>query len=155
MRLDQRVRNLANAVNLSTPLGLLLAAVGGGKLRRHDSVLVADNVELPLVKASAMTVGSVVLVMEATLSEAEQRFPEMMQHEEDHAWQWAYCAGLPFLPLYALASGWSMLRTGNRAAANFFEVQANLKRGGYREYPKRPVSEGVKQTWAALRGKAE
>ena len=37
--------------------------------------------------------------------------------------------------------GWSMLRTGDRAARNFFERQAGLAIGGYRDVPVKPVGE--------------
>jgi len=42
---------------------------------------------------------------------------------------------LPFLPLYAIAAGWSWLRTGDLASANFFERKAGLQRGGYQQAP--------------------
>jgi hypothetical protein len=38
---------------------------------------------------------------------------------------------------------WSVLRTGDRAARNFFERQAGLAIGGYRELPTRPVRENL------------
>lgn len=72
------VRNVANAVNLSTPLGLILATVGKGKLRRVGSLLVAEHVQLPVVNASAMTVGSVVLVLGRSLEEAEAGIPDLI-----------------------------------------------------------------------------
>ena len=55
----------------------------------------------------------------------------MLEHESEHTWQYAYCLGLPFLPLYLLATTWSLLRTRDRASANFFEKQAGLALGGY------------------------
>lgn len=133
------VRNVANAVNLSTPLGLILATVGKGKLRRVGSLLVAEHVQLPMVNASAMTVGSVVLVLGRSLEEAEAGIPDLMRHEEEHAWQWSACLGLPFIVLYFAAAGWSMLRCGDRASANPFERQAGLAIGGYQERAKRPM----------------
>jgi hypothetical protein len=57
--------------------------------------------------------------------------PALLGHEEKHSSQYAWCLGLPFLPLYFLAAGWSQLRTGNPASANFFERQAGLAAGGY------------------------
>jgi hypothetical protein len=36
-----------------------------------------------------------------------------------------------------------VLRTGDRAARNFFERQAGLVIGGYRELPTRPVRENL------------
>ena len=43
------------------------------------------------------------------------------------------------LVLYALASAWSWLRTGDPASRNVFERHAGLKEGGYIEKPLRPV----------------
>ncbi len=125
------MRNVANFVNLSTPLGLLLAICTRGRLRVARGLIVADRAALPLVTASALTVGSVVLVPHRTLEEASAQIPGLLEHESEHAWQYAYCLGLPFLPLYLLATAWSLLRTSDRAAANFFEVQAGLVSGGY------------------------
>lgn len=138
------LRNVANAVNLSTPLGIALGLAGRGRLRRHGHLLVFENVKLPLLNASAMTVGDVVLVPGRTVEEASARIPHLMAHEDAHAWQYAYCLGLPFLPLYGLAVLWSMVRSGDRATANHFEVQADLLMGGYRVGEKRPVREGMK-----------
>lgn len=139
------VRNIANMVNLSTPLGLLLGLAGRGNFRRSGHLIVAENVTLPLINASAMTVGDVVLIPKRTLEEATARIPTLMAHEEEHAWQWTYCLGLPFLPLYLASMGWSMLRSGDRATANHFEVQAGLATGGYREGTKVPVKEGIRR----------
>jgi hypothetical protein len=55
----------------------------------------------------------------------------LLGHEEKHCTQYACCLGLPFLPLYLLAAGWSQLRTGDPASANFFERLAGLEAGGY------------------------
>ncbi|HMS36969.1 MAG TPA: hypothetical protein PKA93_07405 [Arachnia sp.] len=138
------LRNLANVVNLSTPLGIVLSLAGRGRLRLRDGLVVADHVRLPVTNAGAMTVGSVVLVFRQSLEQAEERTPNLLPHEDAHAWQWAYCLGLPFLPLYFAAAGWSILRTGDRASANHFERQAGLRAGGYRENAKRPVREGIR-----------
>lgn len=135
-----RMRNLANVVNLSTPLGIALAALGRGRLRRVGTLIVADSARLPFLNASAMTVGSVVLIPGRTLEEVQTILPDLVGHEEEHAWQWAVCLGLPFIPLYFAAAGWSLLRCGDRASANLFERQAGLRRGGYPERPKRPLA---------------
>ena len=125
------VRNVGNVFNRSSPLGLLLALAGRGRLRMRHGLIVADRATLPLVTASALTVGSVVLVPRRSLEEATAQIPGLLEHESEHAWQYAYCLGLPFLPLYLLATAWSWLRTRDRAAANFFEAQAGLALGGY------------------------
>ena len=126
------VRNIANLCNGSTVLGIVAGVIGRGRFRRHRQLVVVDGVRLPLVRASAMTIGSVVLVPDKTLEEASKRIPLLVEHEDAHAWQYAYCMGLPFLPCYLIATLWSLRRTGNRAQANFFEVQAGLEAGGYR-----------------------
>ncbi|WGT46789.1 hypothetical protein [Tessaracoccus lacteus] len=143
MDLSRWLRDAANLVNLSTPLGLTLAVAGRGRLRRLGHLVVFDHVRLPVTDAGAMTVGSVVLVFRDSLEKAESRTPTVLAHEEQHAWQWAYCLGLPFLLFYFVQVGWSLLRTGDRAAANFFEVQAGLADGGYRERARRPLREGI------------
>ncbi len=75
----------------------------------------------------------------------EASTPTLMEHEDGHAWQYAYCLGLPFLPLYAMAVAWSMVRTGDRASANHFEVQADLLKGGYRRNPPMPLRLGLRR----------
>lgn len=137
------LRNIANVVNLSTPLGLALAMASRARLRRVDGLLVAEVARLPWITASAMTVGSVVLVPRRTLTDVTRRIPGLLDHESEHAWQYAYCLGLPFIPVYAAAMGWSWLRTGDRASANHFEVQAGLAGGGYRARATRPVRDGL------------
>ena len=69
------------------------------------------------------------------MADLERRQPGTLDHESAHAWQYFACLGLPFLPLYALASGWSWLRTADAASRNPFERGAGLARGGYRERP--------------------
>lgn len=133
---SRHLRALANFCNGSTPLGLVLAIVGRGRFRRgwtsSSGLVVVDGIRLPWVRASAMTVGDVVLVQRRRTEEAVRRIPGLIRHEEAHAWQYAYCLGLPFLPLYLAATLYSLARTGDRARANFFEVQAGLELGGYR-----------------------
>lgn len=138
------VRNIGNVANLSTPLGLLVAWAGHGRMRCDDGLVVAERVRLPGISASAMTIGSVVLFPGRSLQQATARIPGLLEHENHHAHQWAYCCGLPFIPLYLAAAGWSWLRSGDRATANPFEVQADLRLGGYPVRRTRPV-------WAGLR----
>lgn len=145
---DGVVRNVGNVVNLSTPLGLLAALLGRARLRRINGLVVADHLRLPGISASAMTIGSVVLVPGHSLEQASERIPGLLEHEDHHAHQWAYCLGLPFIPLYLAAAAWSWLRSGDRATGNVFEVQAQLGLGGYPARDTRPLREGV----LALRG---
>jgi len=131
-----RVRAVGNALNLSTVLGLGLGWAGRARLcRGPDALVFAEGYRLPLPKASAFTVGNVVLVPGGTAHDVELRQPGTLAHEAVHTWQYFGLLGLPFLPLYALAAGWSWLRTGDPASANWFERSAGLVRGGYVERP--------------------
>jgi hypothetical protein len=137
LRLSHVARVVLNAANLSTVLGLLLALAGRSTLRGGGNGLVlAEHYRLGIPRRGAFTVGNVVLFPGGTLDELQQHYPEVLTHEAAHAWQYAACVGLPFFPLYAIASGWSWLRTGDAASANFFERAANLARGGYVEHPR-------------------
>lgn len=135
----ERVRQVANAVNLSTPFGLAVATLGRSRVRRGPRGLVlADGYRLSFPVAGAFTVGNVIITS-GDWNELSRRRPRLLAHEERHSCQYAYCLGLPYLPLYALCLAWSWLRTGDRAAANVFERRAGLADGGYREYPSRPL----------------
>ena len=129
-----RVRAVGNAINLSTPLGLLVAVAGRARLRRGpEALLVAEDYRLPLPRAGAFTVGNVVVVPQGRLADIERQQPGTLAHEARHSWQYFWCLGLPFLPLYAVASAWSWLRTGDPWSGNLFERDAGLGRGGYVE----------------------
>ncbi len=124
-----------NLVNLSTPLGLLVAALGRSRLRWGPRALVfAEHYRYDFPKAGAFTVGNVVLTRR-TMDELETRLPGTLDHEDAHAWQYAWLLGLPFLPAYLACAGWSWLRSGDPASRNFFERRAGLARGGYVERP--------------------
>ena len=138
MTSGQRLRQLANVLNGSTPLGLLLAASARTPVRRGPrGLLIATGYRWRLPFAGAFTVGNVVLFRagpEQALADAA-----LLRHEEGHSNQYAWCFGLPFLALYFLAAGWSVLRTGNPGSANMFERLAGLRAGGYPE-PKLPAT---------------
>lgn len=134
-----RARHVANWVNLSTPLGLLLARAGGATLRRGPRLLyLADRYRWSFPRAGAFTVGDVVITRH-DLARLLARHPRLLEHEEAHSRQWAACLGLPFLPLYLASMGWSWARTGDRAARSVFERRAGLANGGYAEVPPRPL----------------
>lgn len=144
-----RVRNVGNWANLSTPLGLAIAAVGGSRVMKGPrGLIMAEGYRLPFPMAGAFTVGSVVITSHPTWVAAESHWPGTLEHEERHTWQWTFCLGVGFLPLYTAAMGWSWLRTGDRASANVFERAADLSLGGYQERAKRPLREG----WSQARG---
>jgi hypothetical protein len=134
-----RLRRLGNLVNLSTPLGLAIARVGRAHVRPGTrGLLLADSYRLPFPLALAFTVGNVLLTS-GRWDELERTRPGLLVHEEAHTWQWFWSAGLPFLPAYGACLVWSVLRTGDRAAANVFERRAGLALGGYAEVAARPL----------------
>jgi hypothetical protein len=131
------LRRLVNAVTLATPLGLALARYGrAAVVQGPDGLLLATHYRgfVPAPRAPAVTVGNVVLLR---MSEQEAyRRRGLLEHEARHATQWACWLGpLGFLPAYGLASVWSLLRAGNAATRNAFEVRAGLADGGYAPYP--------------------
>jgi hypothetical protein len=147
----QWVRAVGNVVNLTTPLGLAIAAIGRATWRRGPRGLVlAEGYRLSFPVAGAFTVGNVIITSN-TWDEQLRRHPGLLQHEERHSSQYAVCLGLPFFVAYTSCMGWSMLRTGDRAAANFFETNAGLGLGGYRRYPKRSLRAGVGELLGRLR----
>ena len=138
-RRGDRLRHVLNWVNLSTPLGLGVAAAGGARIRRGPRhCFLADHYRWRFPVAGAFTVGDVV-VSRHDLDRLMARRPSLLDHELVHSAQWAFCGGLPFLPLYLASMAWSWIRTGDRAARSVFERQAGLADGGYRDVPVRPV----------------
>lgn len=137
MEARHRLRAVGNWVNLSTPLGWGIAVVGRARVRRGPRGLwLAEGYRPPFPLAAAFTVGNV-LVSRAPWS-GRQEGP-LLTHEERHSWQWFALPGPLFLPAYLLATAWSWLRTGDRAAGNVFERLAGLEAGGYRDVPRRPL----------------
>lgn len=143
-----RRRHRMNWINLSTPLGLLLARIGGARIRKGPArTYLADYYRWPFPAGGAFTVGDVIITRHDLDLLAELR-PTLLGHELIHSQQWARFLGLPFLPLYVGSMGWSWLRTGDRASRSFFERQAGLESGGYRDVEPRPlgpvISEGAR-----------
>ena len=125
-----RVRAVANAVNGSTLLGLVLALAGGARPARGPRGLVlATGWSLGVPRAAAFTVGDVVISPHGRAWWSSR--DRLLRHEERHSWQYALCLGLPMLPLYGLAAGWSLLRGGDPVVHNPFETRAGLEDGGY------------------------
>ncbi|MEV0587433.1 hypothetical protein [Nonomuraea sp. NPDC050310] len=126
MQRRYRIRRVVNFVNLSTPLGLLIAAVGGARpTPGPDGLILAYGYRFRFPIAGAFTVGNVVLTRRTELD------LRLIGHEARHASQWACCAGLPMLPLYLLAMAASMAVCGDQASYNPFERLAGLDEGGY------------------------
>ncbi len=151
-KLNRTLRNVGNIANLSTPLGVVAAVLGSARFRMVEGLIVADEARLPLLRASAMTVGSVVLVPHRSLEEVQAQIPGLLEHEDHHAYQWAYCLGAPFIPAYLGATGWSWLCSGDRATANHFERQAGLDLGGYAKGTRRSPASGVRALGLLLNG---
>ncbi len=145
MRGAHRVRAIANWVNLSTPSGLLLARVAAGPPRRaRNGIWLVHGYRLP------DPAGSRVHVRQRRPPRAglpgAGRDPvgsvprRLLDHEERHVTQYAWCGGV-LMPIgYVAAAGWSWLRTGDFASRNVFERRAGLADGGYRERPLRPLA---------------
>ncbi len=129
------MRQVVNVINLSTPLGLVLAALGGADLSRGPAgSVLATSVRLPL-PAGALTIGNVIITRKSR-AEVLAR-PALVRHELRHTTQYACCLGPVMLVLYVLAAGWSFALTGDPASRNVFERRAGLADGGYRERPVR------------------
>jgi hypothetical protein len=128
---QSRTRARLNAITLATPLGVVLARGAGCAVaprRGGDGLILASGWTAPLPRARAFTVGDVVIAREARLlADAD-----LLDHEAQHAQQWAACGGVLGFPLlYGVAMLVSYLRTGNHYARNVFEVRADLRKGGY------------------------
>jgi hypothetical protein len=129
----ERAKVFVNGWNLSTPAGLLIAALGRAKVREGDAGLwLAEGYMLDFPVAGAFTVGNVLV----TPSSFDRLGPDVLTHETAHTWQYMRWGWL-FGPAYLLAMTWSWLRTGDRAARNHFERAAGLASGGYQDVPLR------------------
>jgi hypothetical protein len=132
-----RVRQVVNAVNLSTPTGLLLALVGARRpiLRARHGLLVVGGYRLPLPDAPAFTMGNVILVRGAAADLLER--DRLFRHEERHSTQYAYCLGPVMVVAYLMCAGASLVMCGDPASYNPFERLASLDDGGYVKKPMR------------------
>jgi hypothetical protein len=147
----ERARRLSNLLNLSTPLGLAVARLGGARRRPGlYGLVLAEGYRFGFPVASAFTVGDVIITAH-TFPALLQQHPALLVHEARHSRQYALCLGLPYLPLYTLAMAWSVLRTGDRASANVFERDADLVAGGYVERPGRSLVAGARTGLRQLR----
>lgn len=129
------IRRVGNLLNLSSLLGFAIARLGrAGLAQGPEGLTLAEGYRPRFPVAGAFTVGNVVITA-SSVARLSDHHPDVLRHGSAHAWQYFWCGGLPFLPLYALAAGWSWLRTGDPASRNLFERGAGLHRGGYREAP--------------------
>jgi hypothetical protein len=125
-----RFRRAANYANLATPLGLLISIIGGAtRTPGPNGLILAFGYRYRFPIAGAFTVGNVVMTWWDSLPD------RLILHEGRHATQWAWCVGLPMLPLYLLSMLMSVMVCGNQASYNFFERLADLEDGGYPRAP--------------------
>ena len=149
----QWLRLVGNLVNLTTPFGLLVAVIGGARIRRGPrGLFLGEGYRLKFPVATAFTVGNVITTS-STWPELLRGNPRLFDHEERHTWQYLWFIGLPYYPAYVACIVWSMLRTGDRAARNFFERNAGLADGGYPDLPVRPIGENIRAMIAQLRSR--
>lgn len=126
-----RARTVINWANLSTPLGLLVARVGGATVvRRGRGTWLASDYRHHFPVAGAFTVGSVILSRHDV--EWLRDRPALLRHEDRHCTQYAFVLGPLLLPLYWLAAAMSYLLAGDHSSYNPFERLAGLADGGYR-----------------------
>lgn len=145
------LRFVGNFVNLSTVVGLSVAKLGRASIKRGPRGLYfGEGYRFRFPIAGAFTIGNV-LTTSTTWDKMLDKYPDLIKHEEGHTWQYLYCLGLPYYAPYVVFMGWSVLRTGDRAAQNFFERQAGLAMGGYIDYPIRPIGEGVRAVLGKLK----
>jgi hypothetical protein len=140
VRATHTVRTAANWVNLSTPAGLVLAAVGACPPRRaRNGMWLVHGYRLPVPPAPAFTLGSVVFLRAGLPGPGHDPIGSvprrLLDHEERHVTQYAWCGGVVMPAAYVAAAGWSWLWTGDFASRNVFERRAGLADGGYRERP--------------------
>lgn len=139
-----RLRAAVNWINLSTPAGLLLARFAAEPQvhRGPRGLWVARGYRWSVPPAPAFTLGSVVLLRSASRAGVDPvaSIPaHLLDHEERHATQYAFCGGIVMPLAYLAGAGWSWLRTGDFASRNVFERRAGLVSGGYPENPIRPL----------------
>lgn len=127
-----RLRTVVNWINLSTPLGLLVARIGGAVVvSRGRGTYLAHGYRFGFPVASAFTLGSVIC-SKHDLDHLLAR-PVLLQHEDRHCTQYAFFIGPVMLPFYGAAVGVSYLLAGDHSSFNPFERLANLSDGGYPE----------------------
>ncbi len=125
-----RVRTVLNWINLSTPLGLLVARLGGATIeRRGRGTYLATGYRHGFPVASAFTIGSVITSRHDRAYLASR--PVLLQHEDRHCTQYAFCLGVLMLPLYFASVAVSWVVAGDHSSFNPFERLANLSDGGY------------------------
>lgn len=128
-----------NHLNGTTLLGLALAkAAGCDRAPGPQGTTIAGNYRWRIPGALCFVIGDVIFCRRtADWLTAPAQHP-LLDHELHHTTQYAHL-GPAFFPLYAAASAWSHLLTGDRATRNPFERRAGLSAGGYHHHPLRPA----------------
>lgn len=125
-----RVRTFVNWINLSTPLGFLVARLGGARVeRRGRGTWLAGGYRYDFPVAGAFTIGGVIISRSTT--DSLRGRPTLLAHEDRHVTQYGFCLGVPMLLLYFASVGVSWVVAGNHYAYNPFERLAGLAEGGY------------------------
>lgn len=134
----QRLRAVINWLNLMTPLGLLVARVGGcARHRGPHGLVIYVGYRFRFPDAGAFTLGNVVTTRNGPDYLLAEEKAELLAHEATHSIQ-AAVLGPFFLPLYLAAAGWSWVLSADTGGRNVFEVWAGLERGNYIRHPLRP-----------------
>ena len=139
------LRAAINFLNLTTVLGLLLALLGRASIKllpptpppayasiRKKRIWLATGYRRRSPNRRIFTVGNVLI--SSGDPESLLANESLLAHESRHSTQYAFCLGLPAIPLYGLCCFWSWFRTGDLAARNVFEVRAGLAMGGFTGY---------------------
>ena len=119
-----------NWLNLSTPLGMLVAWISGATRRRRGrGTYVCTGYRFRFPVAGAFTVGSVIITKHD--DDWLLARPLLLRHEDRHCTQYAFLVGPVMLPLYLVSVGVSYLLAGDHSSYNPFERLAGLADGGY------------------------
>lgn len=125
-----RLRSVLNWINLSTPLGLLVAWLGGATTQRHDrGTHLATGYRPRFPVAGAFTIGSVIITKHDRAWCAQR--PALLRHEDRHCTQYAFVLGVAMLPLYLMGVAVSWVVAGDHWSYNPFERLADLAEGDY------------------------
>jgi hypothetical protein len=124
------VRQVVNWLNLSTAAGLLMAVIGRASIGRSGrGTFLATNYRWSFPFAAAFTVGNVILTRHDGAWCADR--PRLLQHEDRHCTQYAFCLGPVLCVPYVLFAAVSWVLSGSHASYNPFERLASLVDGGY------------------------
>ena len=125
-----RLRSVVNWVNLSTPLGMLVARAGGATLERGPrGTWLAGGYRWSFPRAGAFTLGNVV----TSTHDADwlRARPRLLAHEDRHCTQFALLVGPLMLVPYLVGVLVSWVVAGDHSSWNPLERLAGLDDGGY------------------------